>query len=195
MRVKNFSIRLSLFLLKNAISYRGGMGVDDKTLLVLLEEDPERGVPLLKDKYAEHLRFAAAQRLDSPDDIQECVYDTLTDFYLQRDQFDGSRGSLRSYLIAIADRKAIRKYRENQRQWLAAELSRMEAGALMNWERTEALRQAMKQLPPLDRRALELKYFHGYTAREIAADLGMEHETVKKRLQRALKKLQRLMEE
>lgn len=169
--------------------------MDDKTLLVLLEEDPERGVPLLKAKYAEHLRLAAAQRLDSPDDIQECVHDTLTDFYLQRDQFDGSRGSLRSYLIAIADRKAIRKYRENQRQWLAAELSRMETGELMNWERTEALRQAMKQLPSLDRQVLELKYFHGYTAREIANHLGMEHETVKKRLQRALKKLQPLMGE
>ena len=165
------------------------MKVDDKTLLVLLEEDPERGVPLLKVKYAEHLRFAAAQRLESPDDIQECVYDTLTDFYLQRDQFDGSRGSLRSYLIAIADRKAIRKYRENQRQWLAAELSRMETGELMNWERTEALRQAMKQLPTLDRQALELKYFHGYTAREIANHLGMEHDALKKRLLRALKKL------
>lgn len=170
------------------------MEVDDKTLFALLEEDPERGIPLLKAKYAEHLRFAAAQRLDSPDDIRECVHDTLTDFYLQRDQFDGSKGSLRSYLIAIADRKAIRKYRENQRQWLAAELSGMEAGEGMNWERTETLRQAMQQLSPLDRQALELKYFHGYTAREIAAGLGMEHEAVKKRLQRALKKLLALME-
>ena len=167
--------------------------MDDKTLLVLLEKDPERGVPLLKAKYAEHLRFAVAQRLDSPDDIRECVHDTLTDFYLQRDQFDGSRGSLRSYLIAVADRRAIRKYRENQRQWLAAELSRMEAGELMNWERTEALRQAIQQLSSLDRQILELKYFYGYTAREIANHLGMEHEAVKKRLQRGLKKLQRLM--
>lgn len=192
---KIFLVPLSLFPLKTAIRYRGGMEVDDKTLLALLEEDPERGISLLKARYAEHLRFTAAQRLDSPDDIRECVYDTLTDFYLQRDQFDGSRGSLRSYLIAIADRKAIRKYRENQRQWLAAELSGMEAGELMNWERTEALRQAMKQLPTLDRQALELKYFHGYTAREIANHLGMEHDAVKKRLQRALKKLQRLMEE
>ena len=171
------------------------MEVDDKTLLVLLEEDPERGVPLLRAKYAEHLRFATAQRLDSPDDIQECVHDTLTDFYLQRDQFDGSKGSLCSYLIAIADPKPVRKYRENQRQWLAAKLSRLEAGELMNWEGTEALRQTMQQLPPLDRQVLELKYFHGYTAREIAATLGMEHEAAKKRLQRALKKLQGLMEE
>ena len=169
--------------------------MDDKTLLALLEEDPERGIPLLKARYAEHLRFTAAQRLDSPDDIQECVHDTLTDFYLQRDQFDGSKGSLRSYLIAIADRKAIRKYRENQRQWLASELSRMEAGELINRERTEALRQAIQQLSPPDRQILELKYFYGYTAREIATYLGMKHETVKKRLQRSLKKLQRFLVE
>ena len=170
------------------------MEVDDETLIALLEEDPEQGIPLLKAKYAEHLRFAAAQRLDSPDDIRECVHDALTDFYLQREQFDSSRGSLRSYLIAIADRRAIRKYWENQRQWLAVELSRMEAGVRMNWEQTETLRQVMQQLPPLDRQVLELKYFQGYTAREIANQLGMKHETVKKRLQRGLKKLQRLME-
>lgn len=192
---KKFWVPLSLFSLKTAIKYRGGMEVDDETLLALLEEDPERGVPLLKAKYAEHLRFVAAQRLDSNDDIRECVHDTLTDFYLQRDQFDVSRGSLRSYLIAIADRKAIRKYRENQRQWLASELSRMEAGELINRERTAALRQAIQQLSPLDRQILELKYFYGYTAREIANHLGMEHETVKKRLQRALKKLHRFLVE
>ena len=108
------------------------MEVDDETLIAFLEEDPEQGIPLLKAKYAEHLRFTAAQRLDSPDDIRECVHDALTDFYLQREQFDSSRGSLRSYLIAIADRRAIRKYWENQRQWLAVELSRMEAGVRMN---------------------------------------------------------------
>lgn len=172
--------------------------MDDKTLLTILEEDPERGIPLLKAEYAEHLRFAASQRLTSPSDIGECVFDTLVDFYLQRERFDSSRGTLRTYLIAIADRKAIRKYRENQRQWLTAELNRVETmdeGELKRWEQTEVLRQVMEQLSDLDRQVLELKYFHGYTAREIATDLGIEHETVKKRLQRALKKLHHLMEE
>ena len=60
--------------------------------------------------------------------MSRIVHDTLTDFYLQRDQFDGSKGSLRSYLITIADRKAIRKYWENQRQWVVSELSRMGGG-------------------------------------------------------------------
>lgn len=71
----------------------------------------------------------------------------------------------------------------------------MDEGELKRWEQTEVLRQVMEQLSDLDRQVLELKYFHGYTAREIATDLGIEHETVKKRLQRALKKLHHLMEE
>lgn len=172
--------------------------MDDKNLLTILEEDPEQGIPLLKEEYADHLRFAAAQRLTSPHDIQECVQDTLADFYLQREQFDISKGSLRTYLIAIADRKAVRKYWENQRQWLTTEVNAAEAmdeGELKHWEQTELLRQSLKQLTALDRQVLELKYFYGYTAREIAADLGIQHEAVKKRLQRALKKLHRLMEE
>lgn len=172
--------------------------MDDKALLALLDNDPEEGVFLLEAEYAEQLRFAAARRLTNPHDIRECVYDTLADFYFRRDRFDSSKGSLRAYLIAIADRKAIRKYQENNHRSRNTELCNVDVideGELNDWEETELLRQTMKQLSALDRQIVELKYFHGYTAREIAADLGMEHEAVKKRLQRALKKLHRLMEE
>ena len=95
-------------------------------------------------------------RSKGPYSLSRIVHDTLTDFYLQRDQFDGSKGSLRSYLITIADRKSIRKYWENQRQWVVSELSRMGAGELINRERTEALRQAIQQLSPPDQQILEL---------------------------------------
>ena len=131
--------------------------MDDADLLALLEEDPEQGIPLLKAKYAEILRYAVSRRLDSPDDIWECVYDTLTDFYFQRRRFDSAKGSLRSYLTAIADRKAIRKYRENQRQRAAAELSRPQweelelEERLLNWEQREQLRRSLQRLPPPDR--------------------------------------------
>lgn len=171
------------------------MELDDRTLLLILEENPDRGMDLLRELYAETLRFSVAQRLDSPADVQECVYDTLTDFYLQRKRFDASKGSLRGYLAAIADRKAIRRYWENQKQWLAVRFSQMDSTDIGSWETAEQLRQALSRLPEKDRHILELKYYDGYTAKEIAEKLGMEHEAVKKRLQRALKKLPKLMEE
>lgn len=47
--------------------------MDDQRLLLILEENPERGLALLKKQHTEALWFAAAQRLNSPDDIQDCV--------------------------------------------------------------------------------------------------------------------------
>lgn len=170
------------------------MELDDQTLLSILEEDPERGIALLEELYTEPLRLAASQRLDNPDDVRECVHDTLTDFYLQRKLFHGTKGSLRSYLVAIADHKAIRCYWENRKQWLAAQLSQTASEDIENWEKTEQLQQALSRLSADDRRILELKYYDGYTVKEIALKMKMGHETVKKRHQRALKKLLRSME-
>lgn len=171
------------------------MELNDKALLLLLDSEPEQGMALLREHYTEHLRATAAQRLDNPDDVQECVCDTLADFYLQRAQFDADKGSLRGYLISIAQRKAIRRYWENRKQQLAVRLSETDSADLGGWEQAEQLRQALDRLSEKDSSLLKLKYYDGYTATEIARMMGLEYETVKKRLQRALKKLQKLMEE
>ena len=167
--------------------------MDDQMLLLILEENPERGIALLKNQYAEALRFAAAQRLDSPDDVQDCVHDALTDFYLQRKLFDPSKGSLRAYLVTIATHKAIRRYWENRRQWLVPQISQTDSLDVGEWEKREHLQQSLSRLPETDRRILELKYYNGCTSKEIAETLGIKQETVKKRQQRALKKLLHLM--
>lgn len=169
--------------------------MDDQSLLLILEENPERGLALLKKQHTEALWFAAAQRLNSPDDIQDCVHDALTDFYLQRELFDPSKGSLRAYLVTIASHKAIRRYWENHRQWLVTQMSQPDSPDVGEWEKREHLQQCLARLPETDRRILELKYYSGCTSKEIAQTLAMKQETVKKRQQRALKKLLNLMKE
>ena len=169
--------------------------MEEKELLSILDRDPVKGMELLKCQYRDSLHYSLAQRLTSPDDIQDCIQDTLTDFYLQRESFDGSKGSLKGYLLAIANRKAIHRYWKSQRQWMAARFSLLESDDIGDWERRDQLHQALEQLPELDRTLLEMKYYQGYTGREIAQKMDMSYETVKKRLQRALKKLLQLMEE
>lgn len=169
--------------------------MEEKELLSILDRDPVKGMDLLRNQYQDSLRYALSRRLTSPDDIQDCIQDTLTDFYLQRKSFDGSKGSLKGYLLAIANRKAIRHYWKSQRQWMSARFSLLESDDIGDWEQREQLYQALSRLPELDRTLLEMKYYQGYNGREIAQNLDMSYETVKKRLQRALKKLLRLMEE
>ncbi|HIW74997.1 MAG TPA: sigma-70 family RNA polymerase sigma factor [Firmicutes bacterium] len=168
--------------------------MDDLRLLELLETNPSEGMALLEKEYGEPVRFAAAQRLDSAEDIRLCAHDTFSDFYLHRERFDPAKGSLRAYLTAISERKAIRRWRENQRQWLAAQPADLSENAIGAWERKEQLRQALARLPELDRNILLLKYFGGCTTREAAARLGIDYERAKKRAQRALKKLPQLLE-
>lgn len=52
----------------------------------------------------------------------------------------------------------------------------------------------MARLPDGYRSVLLLKYDNGYSTAEIASILGLTEENVKKRLQRARKKLQEILE-
>lgn len=169
--------------------------MEEKEILELLETDPDCGMAVLEKQYGGPVRYAAAQRLDSADDVRQCVQDAFSDFYLHRERFDPEKGSLRAYLTAIAERKAIRRWRENRRQQLAEQLSVPDVPTLGDWETRDALRGSLDRLPEPDRQILLLRYFEGRTVREIAAVLDLDYERVKKRAQRALKKLQRFLEE
>ncbi len=90
--------------------------MNDTQLLELLDTNPADGMELLKSLYAEPVRLAAAQQLNSAKDVQACVQDTFAAFYAQRKKFDPSKGSLRGYLLTISSRKAIRRWRRGQQQ-------------------------------------------------------------------------------
>lgn len=55
------------------------------------------------------------------------------------------------------------------------------------------LEQALAQLSPEDAQMLRMKYFAGMSAKEIAAALHLPYETIKKRQQRSLEKLRRML--
>ncbi|MBE6988365.1 MAG: sigma-70 family RNA polymerase sigma factor [Ruminococcaceae bacterium] len=165
--------------------------MEDRTLVSLLDEDPEKGMSILEKSFREALYYAVSQRLRNATDIDDCVHDTLNDFYLQRRRFDPEKGTLKAYLTKMAERKAIHKFRENiRRSPSAQEDIPMGSDALDIWENRRILLDALEHLPEKYRIVVEMKYFEGYDIKEIAAIQGVNYETVKKQLQRAYKKLQ-----
>ena len=168
----------------------------DKSLLELLETDPEAGVRQLKAQFSKGPYHIVRLRIQGEADIEDCIEDTLTDFYLQRRQFDPSRGTIKAYLATMADRKAIHKFQDIRQQWQPSEEEQpFRQDALDHWEDHELLHEALHKLPMRDRQIVEMKYYGGYSTREIAQIQGMQYETVKKRLQRVCKKLQQIIEQ
>ena len=57
---------------------------------------------------------------------------------------------------------------------------------------SEAVRNIIKKLPPLQQKVFELKDLHGYETHEIAASMNMTTEAVRNNLSRARKRLRDL---
>lgn len=169
------------------------MNTDEK-ILKLLESDSQEGARALVEKYLPIVRNVCSQKLSNREDISECVNDVFAEFCLNYQRYDKEKSNLKNYLCTIAERRAIDKYRKNCRK------EKMESEVLENYKEelvvkenlddmVERLNEAMEQLDPLDRMILEKYHYEGAGYGEIAKELHMNYEVVKKRGSRGRKKL------
>lgn len=167
----------------------------DEKILKLLSENPEEGMALLMEQYMGLLWSACRLYLDNPEDIRECVQEAFLEFYEYRERFRPEKGTMKAYLYMIAKRKAIRRLRANSlyaSEPLDENLPDTEEieEQLLN---REMLEQALSKLREQDSRMIRMKYYDGMTCAQIAHAMNLPLETVKKRQQRSLKKLRRIL--
>lgn len=161
-------------------------------ILTLLREDREQGAELLLETYTPLLWSICSRRLSDPEDIKECINDVFTGFCMNVDKFDPEQSSLKNYLALLADRRAISCFRSNQRR----EQAEAEAALAESPDQTELhrnLEEALSLLQPEDEQIIRMKYYGGMTYREIAEQMGLAEETVKKRGRRSLRKMAKWM--
>jgi RNA polymerase sigma-70 factor (ECF subfamily) len=130
------------------------------------------------------------------DITQECFLSVLRN----PSRFDGSRASLRTYLIAAARNLAFKRFSETGGEveldsinFEPAATSREPLAKMLDEELSEVVRRAVESLPPLQREALILFEFEGLALAEIAAIVNSDVGTVKSRLHRARQRLKQLL--
>lgn len=136
---------------------------------------------------------------------QDVVQDVFLTIWRGAASYDGSRGSLRAWVFAVTHHKAVDAVRRAQRHGgrRAPEdaLQTMPDPALGAEEQTERaadsarVREALDALPELQRKALLLAYFGGYSQSEIATLTDAPLGTVKTRTLAALRRLRTLLGE
>ena len=165
----------------------------DAQRMALLEKDPEEGMAAIMEQYGGLVWAVAARRLSNEEDVRECVNETFAQFYFEQSRYQPEKGSLGGWLARIAQRRAVDKWRAGRR-FEGEELpENLAAPAGLGAEDRLDLEEALARLSPQDAEILRMKYFAGMTAKEIAAALDLPYETVKKRQQRGLERLRRML--
>ncbi|MCZ2812888.1 MULTISPECIES: sigma-70 family RNA polymerase sigma factor [unclassified Modestobacter] len=146
--------------------------------------------------------FALARRVLADDTLAEDVLqDVFLGIWRNPGAFDGSRGSVASWVLTMVHHKAVdavRREESQRRRTARAEEDMALAAPTENhdvedqaWERVEAgrVRTALRSLPDPQREALTLAYYGGYTQREVAALTGTPLGTVKTRMLAGMRRL------
>ena len=121
-------------------------------------------------------------------------------FWNAPDRFDPDRGSLRTFLLTLAHRRAIDIVRSEQARFNREEKVRDDVAPSIDeevWSRTvsQEVREAVAALSEGEREAISLAYFGGLTYVEVAERLGLPEGTVKSRIRSGMKRLGTMLAE
>lgn len=176
--------------------------ITEETLLEALRERPKDGIRMLTEIYGGLVYALTWRRLQGrlpKEDIEECVSDIFFEMYQCRDRIDLEKGSVKSFLLIIAERKAIKYYDRKAKPYDTVTLESEEGMGLRattdvereveQHEESRRLMDAIHALGEPNSTIMIQKYYYGMTAKEIGKSLGISKNAVEKRIKRGLEKL------
>jgi RNA polymerase sigma-70 factor (ECF subfamily) len=171
----------------------------DEELMQLVREHDSAAFAVVYERHAT-AAFSLAFRMCGKRALAEdIVQEAFLSLWRSSARYDGTRGSLRTWVLGIVHNRAIDALRRGvvqdrgrvsdegiEEQLEAAERTEHEVG-----RRDEAreIRAALVGLPPDQSRVIELAYYGGFSHSEIAAMLDTPVGTIKGRMRLGLQKM------
>jgi RNA polymerase sigma-70 factor (ECF subfamily) len=163
----------------------------------------------LYDAVAGSAYGVALRVVRDPAMAEDVAQEALLEVWRHAARFSRTSGSARSWILSIAHRRAVDRVRSEQAHTnrLKAHTDAAQASAASDdepvdqvvdtlyaqWEAAR-LRAGMATLTELQREALQLTYFKGFTHREVSESLGVPLGTAKARVRDGLIKLRDVLE-
>ncbi len=167
-------------------------------LLRLVARGDEQAFAALYDALAPRVFGLAKRVVRDPAQAEEVAQEALVEVWRTAARFDPEKGSATSWVLTITHRRAVDRVRSAQ---AGVERERRVAAASVETpyddvveEVTASLeqqqvRRCLKGLTDLQREAITLAYYGGYTYREVAEKLDTALPTVKTRMRDGLIRL------
>ena len=183
-------------------SVQGGYADEPETLEDLLStvaKGDQGAFATLYDRVGGQVYGLVRRVLRDPSQSEEVTQEVLLEVWRSASRFDRSRGSANGWIMTMAHRRAVDRVRSEQssrnrderiavRDSGEAAFDSVAEDVEIRLEQQQ-VRQALDGLTDLQREAIELAYYQGYTYRQVAELLDTPLGTVKTRLRDGLIRL------
>jgi RNA polymerase sigma-70 factor, ECF subfamily len=177
-------------------------GQSDEDAMCRLQARDSSALNLLFDRYAHLVLSIALRILRDHGEAEEIVQDVFFYVYRKSTLFDPTRGNAKAWIVQIAFHRSLDRKAHLSRRgfYLGTDIDPLhdtlldhtdveqEIGAELNRLHLE---RAFEELPELQRRTLDLFYFHGLELREISEKLNEPLGNVRHHFYRGLEKLRK----
>jgi RNA polymerase sigma-70 factor (ECF subfamily) len=177
--------------------------LSDEALVALVARGDEAAVAELYDRvsriaYGLALRVVRDERL-----AEDAVQEAFLQVWRSAATFRAERAKASTWILTLVHRRAVDLVRREERRQADpltddAEIGQApeqtEEAAWLRFER-ERVQTALKQLPDVQREALELAYYGGFSQSELADRLGVPLGTIKSRMFAGLARLRELLDD
>jgi RNA polymerase sigma-70 factor, ECF subfamily len=170
----------------------------DEDLLLAVARGDQAAFEVLYDRLAPLVHGIVRRVVRDPSQSEEVTQEVLLELWRTAVRFDPDRGGVRAWAATMAHRRAVDRVRSEQAARVRTDKVAIRDQVRDHDEVSETVerrleyqqvRDALSALTDLQREAVELAYFQGYTYRQVAELLGTPLGTIKTRMRDGLIRL------
>jgi RNA polymerase sigma-70 factor (ECF subfamily) len=166
----------------------------DRELLQRVGRGDQSAFGELYDAMAPLVHGVVLRVVRDPSQTEEVVQEVFVELWRIAPRFDAQRGTVSSWVATIAHRRAVDRVRSEQaaRNRIERESGKVDRAhdsvseTVVDADHADfeqrRVRRALDRLTSMQRQAVELAYFGGYTYREVAVLLEVPEGTIKTRI-------------
>ena len=177
--------------------------LSDEALVALVARGDEDALAELYDRVSRVAYGLALRVLRDERHAEDAVQEAFLQVWRSAATFRAERAKATTWILTLVHRRAVDLVRREERRQAdpltddsaAGEApEQTEEAAWLRFER-ERVQSALRQLPDVQREALELAYYGGFSQSELADRLGVPLGTIKSRMFAGLARLRELLDD
>ena len=177
--------------------------LSDEALVALVARADEDALAELYDRVSRIAYGLALRVLRDERHAEDAVQEAFLQVWRSAASFRADRAKASTWILTLVHRRAVDLVRREERRQadpltddsaLGEAPEDTEEAAWLRFER-ERVQAALKQLPDVQREALELAYYGGFSQSELADRLGVPLGTIKSRMFAGLARLRELLDD